>query len=48
MSDVEEKVFHKIYDEGKKQDVINVVKKNYGLTFVRGDLVMLVNTPSRN
>jgi len=44
---VEERITRIEYDEKTKKEVQKVVKKFFGIIFVRGDLIILISPPQR-
>jgi small nuclear ribonucleoprotein (snRNP)-like protein len=47
LSDVEERITETINNELTKKENITVQKKNFGLIFVRGDLVILISPSNK-
>jgi U6 snRNA-associated Sm-like protein LSm3 len=47
LSDIEERILVTEYDEMSKKEVQKIVKKYFGIMFVRGDLVILLSPPQK-
>lgn len=48
LSDVEEKITIQELEEKTNKETIKVITKNFGLIYVRGDLVIMISPPNKN
>jgi len=48
LSDVEEKITFKEIDEKTNKEKVKILTKNFGLIYVRGDLVIMISPPNKN
>ena len=48
LSDVEEKITIEELDEKTNKETVKVLTKNFGLIYVRGDLVIMISPPNKN
>jgi len=48
LSDVEEKIILREIDKKTNKENTKMITKNFGLIYVRGDLVIMISPPNKN
>ena len=47
LSDVEERITTKELDTESGKELTKIIKKNFGLIYVRGDLIIMISPPNK-